>query len=29
MLKIILLLKLATKNTALALNTVVRPMIWS
>jgi len=29
MLKIILLLKLATKNTALAASTVVRPLIWS
>ncbi len=29
MLKIIMLLKLARKNTALAWGTVVRPMIWS
>jgi hypothetical protein len=29
MMKIILLLKLAKKNSALALSTVFRPMIWS
>jgi hypothetical protein len=29
MLKIIMLLKLAKKNTALAWSTVFRPMIWS
>jgi hypothetical protein len=29
MMKIILLLKLAKRNSALALGTVIRPMIWS
>ena len=29
MLKMILLLKLASKNSVLALSTVVRPLIWS
>jgi hypothetical protein len=29
MMKIILLLKLAKRNSTLALSTVIRPMIWS